>query len=97
MVSIIWMPQAIKDLERLSNYIEIDSGYYARITIQKIFSAIQHLKKFPHLGRIVPEKNDPNIREILHRNYRIVYRFKDDMIYILTIFHSSFQSGLEHI
>ena len=72
------MPQAIKDLATLSNYIELDSGYFAKITIQKIFSAVQHLKNFPHIGRIVPEINDPNIREILYRSYRIVYRFKDD-------------------
>ncbi len=91
------MPQAIKDLATLSNYIELDSGYFAKITIQKIFSAVQHLKNFPHIGRIVPEINDPNIREILYRSYRIVYRFKDDEVSILTVFHSSFQSGLKHI
>ncbi|MHA1675296.1 MAG: type II toxin-antitoxin system RelE/ParE family toxin [Promethearchaeota archaeon] len=79
------------------HYIELDSGYYARITVQKIFSAVEQLKKFPKIGRIVPEKNDPKLREILYRSYRIVYSHVRDEIYILTVFHSSFQGGLEHI
>ena len=29
---------------------------------------------FPQSGRIAPERNDPKIREILERPYRIVYR-----------------------
>ncbi|MHA1746004.1 MAG: type II toxin-antitoxin system RelE/ParE family toxin [Promethearchaeota archaeon] len=97
MARITWMPQAIKDMDTILSYIEIDSGYFARITIQKIFSAVEQLTKFPQMGRIVSEKNDPNLREILYRNYRIVYKYSNDEIFILTVFHSSFQSGLTKI
>ncbi len=62
------MPQAIKDLDAISNYIGIDSEYYAKITIRKIFSAVENLEKFPNLGKKVIELNNPNIREILFRN-----------------------------
>ena len=97
MARITWMPQAIKDLDTILTYIEIDSGYYAKITIQKIFQAVEQLNRFPQMGRIVSEKNDPNLREILYRSYRIVYQLTDDEIFILTVFHSSFQSGLEQL
>ncbi|MGV9205797.1 MAG: type II toxin-antitoxin system RelE/ParE family toxin [Promethearchaeia archaeon] len=97
MVNIIWMPQALKDLDTVSEYIEKDSEYYAKITVQKIFSAVKQLENFPQMGRIVPEKQDPSLREILFRNYRIVYKYRDNEIYILTVFHGSYQSGIKNL
>ena len=89
------MPQALKDLDTISEYIEKDSEYYAKITIQKIFFAVKQLELFPQMGRMVPEKQDPVLREILYRNYRIVYKYRDDEIYVLTVFHSSYQGRIE--
>ncbi|MHA1149537.1 MAG: type II toxin-antitoxin system RelE/ParE family toxin [Promethearchaeota archaeon] len=97
MVNITWMPQALKDLDTISEYIEKDSEYYAKITVQKIFSAVKQLELFPKIGRIVPEKQDPTLREILYRNYRIVYKLSENEIYILTIFHGSYQGGIGHL
>ncbi len=97
MVNLTWMPQALKDLDTISEYIEKDSEYYAKITVQKIFSAVKQLEKFPQMGRIVPEKQDPTLREILYRNYRIVYKYRDNEIYILTVFHGSYQGGIENL
>ena len=39
--------------------------------------------------RIVPELPLENIREILHGNYRIIYRQTDDSVQILTVHHSA--------
>ena len=92
-----WMPQALKDLETISEHFAKDSEYYAKITVQKIFSAVKQLEQFPQMGRIVPEKRDPSLREILYRNYRIVYKYRDNEIYILTVFHGSYQGGIENL
>ena len=44
----------------------------------------------PKLGRIVPEKNDDTIRELIEGNYRIIYEVKrDDSVEILVVHHSS--------
>ena len=41
---------------------------------------------------MVPEIGAPEIREILHRRYRIVYRLvREDEIHILTVHHSARQ------
>ena len=37
-------------------------------------------------GRTVPEIGNPNIRELIYRGYRIVYRLNGDRIEILTVF-----------
>jgi toxin ParE1/3/4 len=34
----------------------------------------------------VPEISNPDIRELIYRRYRIVYRFKGDVLEILTVF-----------
>ena len=38
------------------------------------------------MGRIVPEINSPNIREIIEGNYRIIYRVAQEKIEVLTVF-----------
>jgi len=35
------------------------------------------------------ELNNPEIREILFGSYRIVYRVKDELVEILTIYHGA--------
>jgi len=44
----------------------------------------------PESGRIVPELENSEIRELFEGNYRIVYRIKTkDYIEILTVHHTS--------
>lgn len=48
------------------------------------------LKNFSEAGRIVPEKNEENVRELIEGNYRIIYEIiSEDLIYILTVYHSA--------
>ena len=55
----------------------------------KIISAVETLRVFPEIGRIVPEYADPKIREIIYRNYRIVYQIEDRAVEIITVSHGS--------
>lgn len=41
----------------------------------ELISETDRLQEFPELGRSVPEYRDDNLREIIFRPYRIVYRF----------------------
>jgi len=89
MASVRWTPQASDDLEAIVEYIALDSDYYARLFASKILAAIDRLEIFPNRGRIVPEINNPLIREIFMGNYRIVYRCRDEVVEILTIYHGA--------
>jgi plasmid stabilization system protein ParE len=40
----------------------------------------------PQVGRVVPELANQEVREVLVRNYRIVYRVHSDAIHVLTVF-----------
>ncbi len=52
---------------------------------------VDQLENFPELGRVVPERNQPNIREIIVKNYRIVYRVDQTKkaVEILRVWHGA--------
>ena len=89
MAEVRWTPQAAEDLESIAEFIAEDSPHYARLLVIDILQAISHLIDFPRSGRIVPELNDPIIREIILGNYRIVYRLRDEIVEILTVYHGA--------
>ena len=58
--------------------------------VAKLKIRTQVLKAHIHIGRIVPEINKVNIRELIEGNYRIIYKVvSKKQIDILTIHHSS--------
>lgn len=57
--------------------------------VERLVQAIDQLEQFPDSGRIVPELDDPSIREIVRSPYRIVYRRNNETVELLTIFHAS--------
>ena len=88
-MKIVWTGPALKDLESIRDYIEMDSEFYASRFIERIIEAIEGLETFPEMGRIVPEAEDENIRELIFSHYRIMYRKENERIIILTVIHGS--------
>lgn len=89
MVKIKWTPQALNDVEAIADFISRDSDYYARMFTEKVFEIIERLELFPKSGRIVPELNRKEIKEIIFGNYRIIYRIKKAFVEILAVYHSA--------
>ncbi len=55
----------------------------------KVVEAPGRLEQFPYSGRIVPEFNDENIRELIYGSYRIIYLIRQGICYITAIIHGS--------
>lgn len=90
MVEVKWTKRALQDLEEIAEYIAKDSPFYAELTIQKLFAKPSILKKFPQIGREVPEFEIKSIRELISGNYRIIYRIVNSRkIDILSVFHTA--------
>jgi plasmid stabilization system protein ParE len=89
MAKIKWTPQSLGDIEAIANFIARDSDYYAQMFTSKVFTMVEHLEVFPESGRVVPELNRKEIKEIFFGNYRIIYRIKSELIEILTVYHSA--------
>jgi toxin ParE1/3/4 len=89
LAAIIWTELAVSNLESIFEYISQDSSTYASLVIERILGSIRLLKTLPESGRIVPELDDQNTREIIHDRYRIVYQYRENRVEILTIHHCS--------
>ncbi len=89
MVEVRWTPQAAEDLHSIVEFIARDSSQYARLLVVDIFQAVERIAAFPQSGRIVPELNDPVVREVILGNYRLVYRVQDAALDLLTIYHGA--------
>lgn len=57
----------------------------------KLISKVDSLAQFPQVGRIVPEKNDETVREIIFRPYRIIYKVLSEkqIVGIARIWHGA--------
>ncbi len=90
MVQIKWLIAAKMDLRDIYDYISIDSKRFAKHTVIKIQNKTEILKKYPTIGKIVIEIDNPNIREIIEGNYRIIYKIVGKKrIDILLIHHGA--------
>jgi addiction module RelE/StbE family toxin len=88
---IVFTKPAIADLSGLVTFISRDNPEAAERFGYAIIEKAEKLDGFPFLGRIVPEFKIEDIREIVHRPYRIVYRVREDqkLIEILRVWHAA--------
>jgi toxin ParE1/3/4 len=88
---IVWTLRSREDLRDIATFIAKDNPAAALKLGDLIFARVDTLEKCPELGRIVPERNQPNIREIVVKNYRLVYRVhqKEKSLEILRVWHGA--------
>lgn len=88
-MKIVWTETAVADLEAIHSFITRDSEYYASVFVLEILDAVKKLENFPRSGRMVPEVNDDDVRELILGNYRLIYQIAKSQIEILTLLHGA--------
>ena len=74
-ISIRFAESAVVDLEALKSwYTEQGVPDVGNRFVEGILTRIEALRDHPEMGRIVPEFEQPFLRELLHPPFRIVYR-----------------------
>lgn len=94
-MKVIWSPLALERVNEIADYIAEDSVEAARLFLIDIFGAVDRLQSFPNSGRVVPEVKRPNIREIIFKNYRVIYRVEARKVSVLTVRHGKQRLPLE--
>ena len=90
MVQINWTDDAKLDLKNIYEFISKESEYYAELTVFKIISKTELLNNNVNIGKVIKEKQNPFFRELLYKQYRIMYKVLGDQhVDILNISHSS--------
>ena len=85
---IIWSDSAAEDLEAIADRIAQDSQSNASKVVKKILAVADDLDHFPHLGTVVPEANDADLRQRIVFHYRLIYRIEPNTINILAVLHA---------
>lgn len=94
---VIIAPAAQSDLADIVRYIaQHNSEAAARLGFELITRA-ESIGNFPEIGRRVPEFQRPNLREVVCRSYRIIYRLnaEQQQIEIVRFWHGA--RGFPHI
>jgi len=89
-VTIQWTDRAQDDLAAIHAFIETNSPHYAPVVVRRLLQRLSAFKTFRSLAGRVAEYNDPDVREIVLRPYRIVYRLVSaNEIHVLTVHHGA--------
>lgn len=89
MAEIRWTPQALDDLEAICLFIARDAPQIAGVFAERAFRATDRLTDYPRSGRVVPELDIEEVREIILGNYRLIYRIREDEVQVLTVHHGA--------
>jgi toxin ParE1/3/4 len=86
---VAWTETAWRDLERVAEYIAEDSPGYAAAIIRRIRDRARSLEELTERGRVVPELDDPTVRELVVGSYRLIYEADEESVYILALIHGA--------
>jgi toxin ParE1/3/4 len=86
---VMWTESAWRDLEEVADYITKDSSHYAAAFVREARDAARTLAYLSERGRTAPEFNDPSIRELFVRSYRLIYQVAEQAVYIIGFIHGA--------
>ena len=83
-MKVIWSPLAIDRAVEQARYIAKDNPGAAEKWLKGLFAAARQLERLPRMGRMVPEWENTDLRELSYGRYRIIYRIEADQVSILS-------------
>jgi toxin ParE1/3/4 len=89
LAKVTWTEPALADVGAIKNWIADTSPEIADAFSDRLIDSTVRLGSFPSSGRVVPEKNLDNIREVIFGRYRIIYAFSESEVEILTVIHGA--------
>ena len=87
MVRLNWTSHALNKIEDTCHYMDGYDVDSSKKFMKSVKIELDSLKQFPKIGRIVPERNNENLREIFIKKFRFLYIYEKNEITILTILH----------
>ena len=81
--------RAVFQIEEIVRLIAVDKPGADRHWADAVRQSVIKLEDFPYIGRVVPEFSDEHIRELLHGEYRIVYRIDENVsrVVVISLYH----------
>lgn len=86
---VIWAPRARYDIRLACEFIARNSPEAARKFAHAVVEAGRSLSELAERGRVVPELNEPGVRELFISRYRLIYEIFEDRAAVLRVIHGS--------
>ena len=86
---VVWAESASDALDDVITYISEDSPQAAAQVVEAALGAAASLATLSKRGRVVPETNDPAIREIFVFRYRLMFRVEDTRVVVVAFVHGA--------
>ena len=84
-MKIVWQPLALERVNEIIDLIARERPLAAEKWAVGLFELVERLEQSPRRGRVVPEVGREQIRELLYRNHRVIYRMDSDAVSVLTV------------
>ena len=82
-----WTDAAQNHLAAIHSYIAQNSPEYAHRTVDRLTKRTHQIAVYPKSGRVVPEYESSDLREIIEGSYRIIYRIFPEKIDVIAVLH----------
>lgn len=86
---VAWTETAWRDLELAADYIAEESPGYAAALVRRVRDRARSLEEMPERGRVVPELDEPTVRELVVGSYRLIYEIGEEAVYVLGLIHGA--------
>ena len=85
MAPVIWAETALKDLESIAEYIEIDDPAAASRVVQRAFEKTDQLENFPDSGSKPRALKGTPYRKLISKPILIYYRIELELVFIVHV------------
>ena len=88
-MKVLWTESAVSQLQAIHDYLAQTSPNYAVRIVDRLTRRSIQISTFPNAGRMVPEFERAEIREVIEGRYRIIYLVKPREVEVLAVIHGA--------
>ncbi len=86
---VVWAPRAQAALDEAVAFVAQDSPSGALRILEQALAAGASLATLSERGRVVPERNNPGLREVFVFRYRLLYEVHPDLVRVVAFLHGA--------
>lgn len=80
-----WSKRALRQVVDAASYVLRDRALPTLHWADELIGAMWNVGEFPESGRVVPEIGNPRVREIIHRDVRVIYRIDPAELVVMMV------------